>query len=553
MLTGDSANSRFAALTTDPQATHLAADALGRDNQQEREATMNSSCFSQRIQRPGIPTRGIRNLALLAAAGVVVGAGAPVLGSSLYSIGVLNPTNGFSYSEVRAISGDGTYAAGASTSAGHYSGGSPQAGSLANTNAPVVWSVAGGLVELPNPNGTHCIAIGVANGVGANAGEIMLSGLHEKATVLRLYTNTIGSGIASGRWTDAGTLSQGTFGAASLRGGFANNTRNNTPNPDTGFPPLGAWWNGATRDSGRAAALRMDPMVGWDGLTFNVQSISGYARVVGRYTGVSPSVAQWDSNSDSGSVPNSSGARADGYGISTAFGTNLSDLAEQWICGQVQSYNGSQMQAFRWNRADSDMTYLGSLAPAGGGDTGNNSSVAYTIANNGVTGGRSYFGATGASPAYEVATVWDTSGTWDTTGGPKSLEALLVVDGVDTGAWTHLTRVYATSDDGKVLGGYGIWAADGTTRGFVAIKTAEPVVRITKITVSPTMVTIQFTSNTSLDTTASFVVQEAGTVVNAGTTFNDMTSGVAITGSAGSFQATFAPSGGQHFYRIKRP
>ena len=483
-----------------------------------------------------------------------LGAWTPVFGSALYPIGVLNPTNGFVYSEVRAISGDGVYAAGASTSAGQYSGGSPQAGSPANTNAPVVWSVSGGLVELPNPNGTHCIAIGVANGVGTNTGKILLSGLHEKVTVLRIYEGVIASGVGSGTWTDAGAASGGTFPQASLRGGFANNSRNSTPDPNSGWPPLAAWWTGSTRDSGRAAALRMDPVVGWDGLTFNVQSISGYARVVGRYTGVSPSVAQWDSSADSGNVPNSSGARADGFGISTAFGTNLTDLAGQWICGQVQNYNGfgTTLQAFRWNRADADMTFLGSLAPAGGGDSGNNSSVAYTIANNGVTGGRSFFGASGGGtvPSYEVATVWDTSGTWDNTGAPKSLQALLAADGVDTNAWTRLIRVYASSDNGKVLGGYGIWAADGTTRGFVAIK--APGVRITSISLNGSTVTIAFTSTVTPDTTTSFVVQEGAPLVNAGTVFTDMTSGVTITGSAGSFQASFTKSGNQHFYRIKR-
>ena len=109
------------------------------------------------------------------------------------------------------------------------------------------------------------------------------------------------------------------------------------------------------------------------------------------------------------------------------------------------NYNGvgTAMQAFRWNRANADMTYLGSLAPAGGGDAGNNSAVAYTIANNGVTGGRSYFGASGGGtvPAYEEATVWDTSGRWGWYGTPKSVAAVLAAEGVDTSAWTHLTRV----------------------------------------------------------------------------------------------------------------
>ena len=47
------------------------------------------------------------------------------------------------------------------------------------------------------------------------------------------------------------------------------------------------------------------------------------------------------------------------------------DFDKQWICGQVANYNGggTKMQAFRWNRADADLTLLGSLAPAGGGDT----------------------------------------------------------------------------------------------------------------------------------------------------------------------------------------
>ncbi len=120
---------------------------------------------------------------------------------------------------------------------------------------------------------------------------------------------------------------------------------------------------------------------------------------------------------------------------------------------------------------------MGRWPQPGGGDTANNSSSSYTIANNGVTGGHSYFGASGggAVPSHYEATVWDTSGTWDTTGQPKLLAALLAADGVATNEWTRLTRVYAASDDGKVLAGYGTWAADGSTRGFVAVKTVAPV------------------------------------------------------------------------------
>jgi hypothetical protein len=87
----------------------------------------------------------------------------------------------------------------------------------------------------------------------------------------------------------------------------------------------------------------------------------------------------------------------------------------------------------------------------------------------------------------------------------------------------------------------------------VAIKSAAaPVVQITNTTATATTVTLSFKSSNTSDTTTSFVVQEAGTLVNGATVFNDMTTGVTITGSAGSFQAGFAPSGNQHFYRIKR-
>ncbi|MGQ9648661.1 MAG: hypothetical protein ACUVXJ_00960, partial [Phycisphaerae bacterium] len=163
-------------------------------------------------------------------------------------------------------------------------------------------------------------------------------------------------------------------------------------------------------------------------------------------------------------VPGSSGFRADGIGISSGFGKSAtSDFDVQWICGQVANYNGTNMQAFRWMRGDASMTFLGALPGA-------DSSVAYTVADNGVTAGRSY-GSGLVTPygATEIATVWDTSGTWDTTGTAKSVKALLDAAGVDTSMWSTLTRVYAASDDGRVLAGFGVWAADNSTRGFVAV------------------------------------------------------------------------------------
>jgi len=121
----------------------------------------------------------------------------------------------------------------------------------------------------------------------------------------------------------------------------------------------------------------------------------------------------------------------------------------------VFNYNGTNAQAFRWKRGDLSMEFLGTLP-------GHTSSCAYTVADNGVTAGRSYIAGG------ETAVVWDTSGTWDTTGQAKSIKDLLTAAGVDTSMWSSLVRVYAASDDGKTLAGFGIWAADGSTRGFVA-------------------------------------------------------------------------------------
>ncbi|HPD30723.1 MAG TPA: hypothetical protein PLL20_12060 [Phycisphaerae bacterium] len=373
-----------------------------------------------------------------------------VLGASLTSIGVLDPSA--PYSLVQAVSADGSYAVGTSKAVG-------------GIQVPIVWSASDGLVALPNPSGQNSLAHGVAVGIGSNAGNIIISGLHENNTTHRFYKAPL-TNLAGGAWIDTATA--GELGSAgNMRGGTSNDLRIQ-PGSD------GRWYTAGRRnDTGRNARYRGDPSSGWDGTAVrSVGSVSAYGVNVGR-DNASPSNAFYEGPAVSfGTVPGSTGSRADGIGISSGFGkSSTSDFDVQWICGQVQNYNGpgTTFQAFRWKRGDASMTFLGSLAPAGGGDTGNNSSCAYTVADNGVTAGHSYFGAVGTIPGYYVATVWDTSGTWDTTGAPKSVKALLDAAGVDTSMWSSLTRVYAASDDGKVLAGYGVWAADGSTRGFVAV------------------------------------------------------------------------------------
>ncbi|MCX8091271.1 MAG: hypothetical protein N3I86_10150, partial [Verrucomicrobiae bacterium] len=388
-----------------------------------------------------------------------------------------------------------------------------------------------GLVELPCPSSKHTLAHGVSVGVSNNLGNIIISGLHEGYLTHRFYKAPL-TNLAGGSWMDS--ASAGGFPVSDLRGGTANDLRSH-PGHD------GRWYTGAHRANGRLARLRGDPFVGWDG-SFNcaVGSVSAYGVVVARYTGVTPSLARWGSpQGDEGDVPGSAGFRADGIGISPSFGKSTSaDFDVQWICGQVQNYGpaNNQFQAFRWKRGQDSMEFLGALPD-------HVSSTAYTVADNGVTAGRSFVSGG------ETAVVWDTSGTWDTTGQPKSVKELLEADGVDTSAWTRLVRVYAASDDGRVLAGFGIWAEDGSTRGFVAVKTAAPpLVQIIHTTVSSGNVTLHFTSSNPSDTPASFAVQSATAV---GGPYTDVSA--SITGGGGAYQAIIGLDGNIRFYRIRRP
>ncbi|HOW19410.1 MAG TPA: PEP-CTERM sorting domain-containing protein [Phycisphaerae bacterium] len=371
-------------------------------------------------------------LLLWAAMAVLVG-GMPAFGAaSLWSIGVLDPNT--PYSEPRAVSQDGTYVVGTSTAPG-------------GIRVPVVWSVSDGLVALPNPSGANSIGIGVSVGIGSNTGNIIIAGLHEGNLTQRYYKAPLNN-LASGTWADCAQA--GGLPLSDMRGGSYNDLRSD---PGAGD---GRWYtSGKQASNGRHARLRGDPFNGWNGSTVNnVTSVSAYGVSVGRSSD-SPSAAYVEGPAFAFTrVPGSTGYRADGIGISSSFG-KATDYDLQWVSGQVLNYNGTNAQAFRWKRGDLSMEFLGTLP-------GHVSSCAYTVADNGVTAGRSYVAGG------ETAVVWDTSGTWDTTGQAKSVKDLLTAAGVDTSMWSSLVRVYAASDDGKTLAGIGIWAADSSTRGFVA-------------------------------------------------------------------------------------
>lgn len=380
---------------------------------------------------------------------MVMAAASSVQAASLVSVGVLDAENPFS--EVRAVSAEGTYVAGGSTALVVINS---STGETALRTTPFLWSASTGSIELPNPSGNHSVAFGVSVGIGSNAGNIILAGLHEGFLANRYYKAPLSS-PASGVWADSGSAAG--LGAANLRGGTSNNLRSDSFNGD------GRWYTAGVSDN-RAARLRGDPFIGWNGETVkSINSVSAAGVVVGTANTV-PREALWEKPGGEkvfGYVPGAGGVNTEGFGISPSFGiSETEDFAVQWICGQnvslvVDGFEDLQPQAFRWNRADASMELLGTLP-------GHTSSVAYTVADNGITAGRSFV-AEG-----ETAVVWDTTGNWDNTGTAQSLQTLLEDLGVDTSAWTRLVRIYAASDDGSVLAGYGIWAADGSTRGFVA-------------------------------------------------------------------------------------
>jgi len=477
---------------------------------------VNKTRVSQSVRKEAVQLKGMKILAALA-----VGASSPGFGSSLTSVGILFPAQ--PYSEVRAVSSDGSYVVGASKDA-------------SGTNVPIVWSATSGLVALPNPSGMNSIAHGVAVGISANAGNIIISGLHDGNTTARFYKSPLTS-LSSGSWTDT-AVAGGLAGDGKFSQGTANDLRNQIGGD-------GRWYTGGRLTNSTNARFRGDPNSGWAGTAVtSVGSVSGYGVNVGRSKNsgtpsVSSAFFEGPDEEPYSTVPGSTGYRADGLGISASFGKSyLTDFDVQWLCGQVQNYgDGTYFQAFRWKRYDASMTFLGALP----GDT---SSVAYTVADNGVTAGRSH----NINTSVETAVVWDTSGTWDSTGTAQSVQDLLNAAGVDTSAWTHLVRVYAASDDGSVLAGFGIWAEDSSLRGFVAAKTGagpSPQPRITSVTGAGTAsVTVNY-ANTMTGTN---YVLAYRTNVNTGawTSVATNTAG----GTTSSSTDSSAAGSARRFYRV---
>lgn len=360
------------------------------------------------------------------------------LGAGITSIGVLAPAaGGTAESAVHAISPNGTYAVG-------YSNG-PNTDSSATIQQPVIWSAGTGLVQLPNVTNTD----GQANGVVVrnSDGTIGIGGgfMQTVSPFKRqmYYYKAPQANLASGTWTDnayglGGIV--GPYNVARLRTGYATDP----------------WFIAGDRTNLRDFVQGVDGAPSLDHRNTGdciSNSVAGNGQSAGSDAG-NPSAARRAvfMNVANGTVqtviPGGNGVLSDALGI---------NVAATVLSGYDGAADGTR-QGFVWKVGDAGMTLLGTL-PA---DTLSTAITVNLIGGNVITGGFSSDGTT------ERAVMWDNTGIWDNTGQAKLVTDLLAAAGISTSDWSSLTRVTTMTDDGMTIAGYGVWAADLTTRGFIA-------------------------------------------------------------------------------------
>jgi len=356
----------------------------------------------------------------------------------LIDIGVLTPgPGGAPESQVRAISPNGEFAVG-------YSTGANAAGNTA-IQQPVVWvAKTGALIQLPNPWDLNAQMTGVVIlPTGGSSAEAPYDGspavgMSGNLNNTAYMYKALQSDLAGGTLTR--TCCLGAIGLYNTSGRQMNAADER-------------WYTGARREgTNRAQIHRRDPngtANSWQTGVSMINSVggTGYNAMVG-----------WDSGNTGGAhralwldrvnlstqtpIPGGAHILSEGLGISPG------GEPDRWFCGFDTDAGGATTQAFRWNSQHAAMTLLGRLP----GDT---QSQAIDINNAGIAVGVS-------AGAVEQAVVWDADGHI------ALLQDLLVAAGVNTSAWTRLTRATTLTDDGLTIGGSGVWAADGTTRGFIA-------------------------------------------------------------------------------------
>ena len=368
----------------------------------------------------------MKRLISLCMVGVLMSAASAFGAAMLTDIGVLDL--GSPESAVHAITPDGTYAVGYSNDG-------------AGVQQPIIYDAVNGMQQILNPlpavaaqawgvvlvpNGGSSNPTGApAVGIGLNLNNQMYryKALQSNLTGGQYYTNIFGAsgvigsynascsqtGHSTERWFTGGQRLTGTrrgFNDA-LDGSGAMDAQN-----------VGHCMINSQGGSGYSGG------VGWD------SGNPGGAHRAVRFTGVNGTVQTV--------IPGDAGVNCEGFGISK-------DV--NWSCGFDTNVAGGT-QAFKWDKDDAAMTLMGTLA----GDT---DACAIDIND------------AGAAVGYSAGNI-EQAVIWDAGGQIAVLQAVLNSAGVDTSAWSSLTRATSMTDDGLTIGGYGVWAADSSTRGFVA-------------------------------------------------------------------------------------
>ncbi|HOJ53694.1 MAG: PEP-CTERM sorting domain-containing protein [Phycisphaerae bacterium] len=349
----------------------------------------------------------------------------PPASSSFTPIGVLNPAT--PYSEVRAISPDGQFVVG---------------GSRATTGltAPFLWTGAGSMQALPSPGNMSAWANGVDVRPAVN--EIVIAA-QVGSSGQRYNAPLGGSGPLSGTWTSllpAGdcwidgynTLATHTSGDKYYIAGSSPNNCAAALYRYRGSSTQDDYWGMSSRLGGLTSAASTGACVGFDyGGT--------YADTRPIYV-VPPSGAVV--------IPSLSPERTGGMGL------GISNNA-QYATGYAYA-NSTDTHAFRWlvdsPTADHLLPFSGDIWSAG-----------LDVADGGTVVGWTYGQSTG-----QRAVLWDTTGLWGSTSGAILVQDRLAALGLDVSQWAVLTEVVAISADGLTIAGNGIWAADGSIRGWVA-------------------------------------------------------------------------------------
>lgn len=398
---------------------------------------------------------GWASAALVACAG-----GADGASPSLTSVGVLAPAGADAVeSRINAISPDGQWAVGVSK--GQSVGG-------ASMNQAVIWSTATGLVQVPNNPGTAPDAPTSGNGVAIDSnGNLVVAGYFYSAATADYRMGAYTAAPANpggGTWTVHAQNNQivGSYNAARTQRQLDNSTVTLIAGRrGTGVRGI-AWQANTTtftdyRTSGNSPAgsvavlhsLAAVPRSDLSNLPIGAGYDNGNPNSLKRavfYNGPSGTVQQI--------IPGQSGYQAEAFGISPD-----TTMTSGVLVGYDQDAAGPNLpHAFYWNVGDASRTLLAELA-------GDNQSTAIDVKR---IGGNHLIGGFSSDGTVEKAVVWDTTGVWDSTGGPMLLTTLLSGAGVDVSAWSSLSRITTMSDDGRTVAGWGIWAADGSTRGFVA-------------------------------------------------------------------------------------